>query len=121
MEYQEAHAHSALPMSTVSLFTNSFRETTGLLRGEIRLVRTKIGSKVSRISSGNVILAIGYLLATVGTLIVLWSAVFALELVWTDWSAALLVGGPIFIIWLSFMGGEISKLTPRKLAPQDSM
>jgi len=67
MDYQEAHARPTMPKSLVGLFTDLFREVTGLMSEEIRLIRTEIGNKVSRASSGTVILSIGYHLATVGS------------------------------------------------------
>jgi len=48
------------------------------------------------------------------------SAVYALELVWPDRAAALLVGGATYIVSLFFVGGGISRLKARILAPQAS-
>lgn len=121
MNHQEAHAHPPADKSLVGLFTDLFRETTGLLSDEIQLVRTELGDKVSQIGAGTVSLGIAYVLLSSGFLILLFCCVYALELVWPAWAAALLVGGVTFVIGLFFLGGAMSKLKARKLAPQASM
>jgi hypothetical protein len=121
MDHQEAQTHPAADKSLVGLFTDLFREVTGLLSDEIRLVRTELGDKVSQISSGTVALGIAYLLISTGFLVLLLCCVYALELVWPAWAAALLVGGVTFIVGLFFLGGAVSKLKVRKLAPRASV
>lgn len=118
MDHQQAYARSASDKSLVGLFTDLFRETTGLLSGEIQLVRTEVSDKVSQIGTGTAALGVAYLLVSTGFLILLLCCVYALELVWPAWAAALLVGGVTFIIGLFFLGGAMSKLRARKLAPQ---
>jgi hypothetical protein len=120
MDHQEAHGRPAADKSLVALFTDLFREATALLSGEIQLARTEIGDKVSQVGTGTVALGAAYLLLSTGFLVLLLCCVYALELAWPAWAAALLVGGVTFIIGLFFLGGAVSKLKARSLAPQAS-
>jgi len=121
MYHQEAHVPSAGERSLVALFTNLFRHTTALLSEEIELARTELSGKLSSIGTGAVSLGIAYLLVSTGFLVLLLCCVYALEIVWPAWAAALLVGGVTFIIGLLFLAVAISKVKARNLAPQASM
>lgn len=93
-------------------------EVSTLLRDEIALARAETSDKLSSMSSGATMLAVGGAIALAALVVLLMAAVYGLATVMHLGWAALIVGGIGAIIGLIAMKSGSSQLKARNLAPQ---
>lgn len=120
MSYQaEQDIPYGMPRSQKSIGTlvaDLFRETTDLLRGEVRLAKAELAEKVTQVETGAVSFVIAYVLSFLGVLLLLEAVVFALANVMPAWAAALIVGAVVLAIGLVFLSKAKKNLNMRNMA-----
>lgn len=122
MAYQPTESEIPRTHKTVSaLFTDLFRDTTNLVRGEVRLAKAELSEKVAQVESGAVSFIAAYVLSFIGLLILLESAVIALANIVEPWLAALIVGAVVLIAGLITVGVARRKLAIRNMVPKATM
>ncbi len=122
MAYQPAEHEMPRPQKPVSsLFVDLFRETTNLVRGEVRLAKAELSEKVSQVESGAISFIAAYIFSFLGLLILLESAVIALANVTPPWLSALIIGAIVLTIGLILAGVARKKLKARNMAPTATM
>lgn len=118
------HDSSRSQKSLGTLVADLFRETTDLLRGEVRLAKAELAEKVTQVETGAVSFAIAYVLCFLGVLLLLEAIVFALTNVLPAWAAALVVGAVVLGIGLAFLSKAKKNLSMRNMslkATQESL
>lgn len=100
------------------LFSELGDEVSHLLRGEIALARAETSEKLSSMSSGATMLAIGGAVSLAALVVLMMAAVYAFGTVMHLGWAALIVGGIGAIIGLIAMKSGSSQLKARNLTPQ---
>lgn len=108
--------------SLAGLFSDLWRETSTLVRGEIELARTEISEKVSQVETGIASLAIGGAVAFAGFLVLLAAAVAGLAQVLPPESAAwlspLIVGIIVVAIGIIVLAKGRTNLKSDQLKPR---
>lgn len=107
-----------------ALVADLFRETTDLLRGEVRLAKAELAEKVTQVETGAVSFAVAYVMCFLGVLLLLEAAVIALANVVPGWAAALIVGAIVLAIGFVFLGKAKKNLSVRNMtlkATQESL
>lgn len=94
------------------------RETSELLRKELRLARAEMSEKVSQAVSGSTSLAAGAALLFCALLALLAAAVLGLDEVMSLWLAALVVAVVVLLVGALILFAGLRKLRETRLAPQ---
>lgn len=114
-------AHSEGERSLGELFGELSRDTSTLVRQEVKLAKTEITEKAKTVGKDVAYMAIGGALAYAGLLVLLAAAVIALAYVIPAWLSALLVGIVVVGIgaFLAYKG--MSDLKNAELAPKQTI
>jgi Putative Actinobacterial Holin-X, holin superfamily III len=107
--------------SLIALFSDLWRETTSLLRDEAELAKAEMSQKVSQVTSGVGVLAIGGAITLAGFIVVLISgSAFIAQFLPADvavWLGPLIVGGVVMIVGLIALAKGRSNLRAGNLGP----
>ena len=111
--------------SVASLFSNLWRDTTELARGEAELAKVEMSAKVSQAAEGATLLAVGGAIIYAGFLALLVAAVNALILLlpaeYAIWLAPLIVGVVVMLVGFIALSSGRRDLKARNLKPSRSM
>lgn len=107
--------------STGGLILDFVRETTELIRQELRLARTELAQKADQAINGVILVASGAVLAFAGLIVLLRALAAALA----DWmgpaAAALIVGGIVALIGIVLLLKARRNLDPEHLMPERTL
>jgi len=107
--------------STFGLVRDLLRETEALARTEIELAATEAKENLNAAQRAAGVMASGGAVLHAGLLTLAACAVFALDLIWPTWQAALVVGLVLAGIGGAMMASAKSKMRPRALVPDHTM
>ncbi|MBW3636146.1 MAG: phage holin family protein [Armatimonadetes bacterium] len=97
------------------------RETTTLLRQELKLAQTELSDKATKIAKDIAALAVGGAVAYAGMLLLLMAIAFGLATVMALWLAFLLVGVVVGGIGFVLVTKCLSDIKKTSLAPQQTI
>jgi hypothetical protein len=107
--------------SLAGLFSNLWRDISGLLRDEVALAKAEMSEKASQLGSGVAAVAAGGAILFAGFIVLLFAAVAGLAYVLPEehaaWLAPLLVGGVVTLIGYVVLSGGRRELRARNLKP----
>jgi hypothetical protein len=103
------------------LFSDLSRESSMLLREEIRLAQVEMTHKAKKAGSAAAMLAAGGFIAYAGFLFLLLALTFGLSYFMWDWLAALIVGGLVAVIGGFMVASNLDKLKQINPAPQQTI
>jgi hypothetical protein len=107
--------------SIPTLIKDLTQETTALVRGEIKLAKAEMNEKINEAKVGVISVASGSAIVLAGILVLLFAAVAALDLFWSLWFSALVVGAVTTVIGLLALGKGRSNLRIENLKPQRTL
>jgi hypothetical protein len=103
------------------LFSDLSRESSTLIREEIRLAQVEMTQKARRAGSGAAYLAAGGFIAYAGFIFLLLAATLGLSYFMWDWLAALIVGGVVAIIGGVLASSGLGKIKSIDPAPKQTI
>jgi Putative Actinobacterial Holin-X, holin superfamily III len=107
--------------SLSQLFTDLMNEARTLLRQEVRLAKTELTEKASRVGKDVTSLAIGGAIANAGMLAIVAAGVMGLANVVPAWLAALIIGVVVAGIGLGMIQQGRKNLTQEDLNPRKTV
>ncbi len=116
-----AAPNSSEERSLGELLGDLTRETTTLLRQELKLAQTELSDKATKIAKDIAALAVGGAVAYAGMLLLLMAIAFGLATVMALWLAFLLVGAVVCGIGFVLVTKGLSDLKKTSLAPQQTI
>lgn len=117
----EREKQSTYERSIGDVLSDLFRDGSQLLRQEVELAKTEMRENVSKLLRDSIGIAVGAVLALLGSLALLAAAVLALALVLPAWAAALIVGGVLFLIGIVTILMAVRALRKASVAPTKTM
>lgn len=96
--------------SVADLFGDLARETSTLVRQEVKLATTEMGDKAKLAGTQIAVMAGGVLLGLLSFVILVWALIFGIAEAVPLWASALIVGGALAITAGILAGVGVSKL-----------
>jgi xanthine/uracil permease len=100
------------------LFSELTKETSDLVRQEVRLAKAETSEKITQAGKGIAMLAAGALVAFAGLLALVAFLIIALNGVMQTWLAALIVGALVMIIGVALLQKGRNELKAQNLVPR---
>lgn len=94
------------------------RNVQEIIRAEVRLAKAEIREEASKAFSSMVWVMVGAVCAVFALTFLLWTAVYALGLVWPMWAATLAVGAVLGIAGAVFLTSGISRMKQVNPTPE---
>ena len=111
--------------SLIALFGDLWRETQTLVHQEAQLAKAEISEKVSQVTTGAGEIAAGGAILFAGFIVLLFSAVGALELMIASehsiWLAPLIVGVVVMVIGYIVLSRGRKQIKPDSLTPERTL
>jgi len=94
----------------VDIFKDMGENIQGLIRGEVRLVKSEVREEIAKRTQPAKMILTGAVLGLFGAAYILLSGIYALSLVVPAWAAAGIVGLPLALIGVILINNGLNKL-----------